>query len=561
MRIRGLVILGIFVIGVSGFASADLVTNSEEWKDNSIVIAKSHFADEEVHAVTSLGEGQIISEMLLDNRSHTVYEPEDPDTAVWENFDNFLQNEGLQDVDSSPLDWQESQYEFYEEHQDDVEGIVVIQPDFTMDIISVFPQVVNADYWPIYYDGEDTQEFLESDLDDEEVIFYGEFLEQPWRTLPDNHDHRVLSEDSREQNNRGLVREVTENHDRESVIVAGDSYLERGFMKKGDPVILARDVDATANLINDLDFEAVEVIGGENVDFGDTLQDRISENTTVIAKFGRRFTGAEGLDSTFPVKQIPGEPIIRDISVDSVKYAEDTETVEIVFENEGTIETPITFSAISLSGNGGEEIISEDQEIVTRPDRKTTLHFNSSMDFDPQTAEVSFGYEGASGISSRSYQVETVDSWEASEIELESFYYHENAEEIHVEVANEGDENVYTGAHMLDLNLLDRTVQPVTDEVAEIEPGDSETLTVAAYMSEEDLEENNPLSLAVTAGDTVDTAQDLYLFEQTDMEVREGGVLVIIVQYGPILIILLLLLLLLYYLKRRRDKQKYRGLK
>lgn len=558
MNFKRLAVLCIFLALMSGFASATLVSNSEDWRDSSLVIARSHFEDEDMQAITSLAEGQLVQEMLLDNETHTVYEPEDAEESVWDNYANFLRNEGLDDINSEFIGWEESQYEFYDEFEDDIEGVVVVRPEFTMDTLSVFPKILNENYWPIYYDGENTEEFLQGI--DKHTIFYGDYMEQPWKKLGEGHDSSIISEDSREANNRGLVREITNDHDKESAVIAGDSYLEKGYMTKGDPIILAKDLDRTAELVNDLDFESIEIIGGENVEFGDSLEDQVGDDTTVVAKFGRRFTGAPGLDSTYPVKQIPGEPITRDISVDSVKYSDDGK-VEVVFENEGTIETPINFSAVALSSGTDEDIISEEIDVVARPNRSTTVDVNASSGFDPETAEVSFGYEGSSGISSRNYNVENVESWAAPEVDLQDLYYDRHNEELSIELRNQGDEEAYASAQIYGLKLINKSLQPVTDDVVQIEPGSTETLSIDAYMSEEDIEANQDLRVAATVGDSENTSKDLYTFGTVQMETRDGGIIVIIVQYGPLLLLILLILALLYYLKKRREQKKYRGLK
>jgi|GEM_PF-1885719 len=561
MNFKRIAIISILLILASGFASSALVSNSESWKDNSLVIARSHFEDTEVHAVTSLSEGQLIEEMLRSDQDHTVYEPENPDRAVWENYANFLRNEGQDNVQASFINWQDSQYEFYNDLSSDIDGVVVVEPDFAMDTISIFPQIINQDYWPVYYNGDETDQFLQDMNTEDEVIFYGQYLEQPWRNLDEDQNYSIVSEGSNEENNRALVRKITDENNRESAVVAADNYLEKGFMKKGDPILIARELDQAASLINELDFTSIEIIGGENVQYGNSLQDRIDDNTTVIAKFGRRFTGAPGLDSTYPIKQIPATPLVRSISVDSVKYAEETGTAEVVFTNEGTIETPVTFSAISLSSGVREEITSQDLEVVMKPDRNTTIDLNVSTPFTPETAEVSFGYEGSSGVTSRTFNVNNTDSWESSDVTVEDAYYFEPEEQIRIEISNQGEETVYADAQLLNLELLNRSVQPVTEDIVEIQPGDTGFVGIDAYMSEQDIENNNPVNVAVTVGDSRHTTRDLKQFESVELQLREGGVLLIIIQYGPILLILLLIIALLYYLKKRREEKKYRGLK
>jgi hypothetical protein len=531
-----------------------MVSNSEDWRDTSLVIAYSSFQGQDAHAVTDYSEALVIADTLPGNTSHTVFESGNP---VWDGYEGKLENEGFEDVDTRDISWEESQYELYSDVSDQVEGFVVIKPGYGIDTISILPKVVSSNYWPIYYDGESTEQFLRSE--DRDTIFYGEYLKQPWKKLDLNST--LVAEGSKKANNRKLTSAMLRQQGSDTLVVAGDSYIEEEFVRRGDPILVNPSVQEASDVVTSHDVSVAQVIGAENVGFGTDLENSV-QDLTVIAKFGRRFTGQNNLDSTYPIKKIPVTPHVREVSVEDVRYDEKSSVIEVVFRNSGTAPTEVEMSAISVQGGDQSEVVSRPTSIKIKPEKNTTVDFESNLSFSPETASVSFNYEGADNSRDASVQVASVDETSVSDLELSSFYYLEPREQIVMEFKNTGDTDVWTGGQIKNLDIMNRTVNAISEDQKMIEAGSTARLTVDAYLTEAQIEENSVLNLAATYGESENFLEDDEEFNNIELSVKQRTLTGIAVTYGvPLIIILIIILVVLYLRRRRKMKKELRGLK
>lgn len=541
------------VLFFTALGSSAVISNSDDWRDTSLVISYSTFQDEDAHAVTDYSEALVIADTLPGNTSHTVFESDSP---VWDGYEGKLENEGFEDVETRNIDWEESQYELYSEISDEVEGFVVIKQGYGIDTISVLPKVVSSNYWPIYYDGESTEQFLRSE--DKNTIFYGQYLRQPWEKLDLNST--LIAEGSKKANNRRLTSELLRQQGTDTLVIAGDSYIEEEFVKRGDPILVNPSVQEASEIVNTNDVSVAQVIGAENVGFGTDLENSV-QDLTVIAKFGRRFTGQNNLDSTYPIKKIPVKPHVREVSVEEVRYDEDSSVMEVVFRNSGTAPTEVEMSAISVQGNGESEVVSRPTSLKIRPEKNTTVDFESNLSSSPETASVSFNYEGADNSQSSRRQVVSVDETSVSDLKLSDFYYLEPREQIVIKFKNTGETDVWTGAQIKNLDIMNRTVNAISEDQKMIEAGSKERLIVDAYLTEAQIEENSVLNLAATYGESENFLEDDEEFNNIQLSVKQRTLTGIAVTYGvPLIIILIIVLLVLYLRRRRKMKKELRGL-
>lgn len=542
------------VLFFTAIGSSAMVSNSEDWRDTSLVIAYSTFYDEDAHAVTDYSEALVIADTLPGNTSHTVFESGNP---VWDGYEDKLENEGFGEVETRNINWEESQYELYSDIRDEVEGFVVIKPGYGIDTISVLPKVVSSNYWPIYYDGESTEQFLRSE--DKNTIFYGEYLRQPWKKLDLNST--LITEGSKKANNRKLTSELFQQQGGDTLVVAGDSYIEEEFVKRGDPILVSPSVEEASEMVNTQDISIAQVIGAENVGFGTDLENSV-QGLTVIAKFGRRFTGQNNLDSTYPIKKIPVNPHVREVSVEEVRYEDESSVIEVVFRNSGTAATEVEMSAISVRSGGSSQVVSRPTSLKIRPGKNTTIDFESNLSFSPETTSVSFNYEGADNSRDASLQVVSVDETSVSDLELSNFYYLEPREQIVMEFKNTGDTDVWTGGQIKNLDIMNRTVNAISEDQKMIEAGSKGRLIVDAYLTEAQIEENSVLDLAATYGESENFLEDDEEFNNIQLSVKQRTLTGIALTYGvPLIIILIIILVVLYLRRRRKMKKELRGLK
>jgi hypothetical protein len=554
MNIRKITLLSLALVLSAGFATSSIITNSQDWKDTSIAVSYSGFTGDDAYSVTDYSEALVVSGLLGSNGSHTVFESENP---VWEGYETKLSNEDVNNVETRPLEWEESQFDLYSDVSDQVEGFIVVQPDYGMNTISAFSKVIRDDYWLLYYNGQETERFLENQ--GKPVTYYGDFLRRPWDST-DLQNETIISEGSMQENNAELVRRQLRSGDSSSMVYAQDSFFEPRFLKKGDPILVDQSLDTASSIVQENEVDVVQVIGASQVNFGSDLEDR-AENTSVIAKFGRRFTGVNELRDTYPIKKVDVRPVETDISVSGVRFNPGSTGLEVVFDNAGTLPTRVNLSAISLSGQGNSDVVSTSRSVLTRPEKNTTVEIDSNLTFTPETASISFTYPGGESLGNNQFGVEQVNSTSVSDLSLEDVFYMKPDREIVMEIRNTGDNVVTTGTYLDDLSIMNRTVDVLSESQTAISPGSSRQLRVDAYLTEEEIERNQNLQVVAAYGPSRLTALDLERFESSSLEVRENTLRDVATTYVvPGVIVIVIILLVLLYRKRRKQNENLRGL-
>jgi len=551
MNRRKLLVFLVAFTAFLGLGAATMVVNSQDWRDNSLVISYSHFQDEDVRMVTNLGEGQLISDMLEENVTHQLYSSEDE--AVWDDYGQFLSNNDV-DVQQNSLNWEEDQYNLYSNVQQDVEGFIVVKPGFGFDTISAFSKAIASDYWILYYDEERTTEFL-SDKN-KPVIFYGEYYTQPWLDL-ESSDVEIISEGSKAANNKELAKQLFESSGDDSAVVAGDTYIEKGFLKKGNPIILSQNLEDTVSLVEEYNVSIIEVIGAENVNFGNSIKDRLGDSVSVIAKFGRKFTGVEGLQGTYPIKKLPVDAVERSVSLERIDFdrrPDSTDEVRLLFSNTGNVPTQLNFSAVQLENGEQAELVSRPTDVLLRPGTNTSLNFDVNTSFNASQAEVSFDYQGKEGLTTQQYDVTPADLSSNPEVSVDKLYYSERKQQIIMDVSNEGSDNVWVGGQLDNLNILDRTERVLSDEKVRVAPGASSSLVYNVRLTENQTVENSLLNTTVVSGNEKNQSDQHSNFQNVRMEVEETTLTGVFLRSpaAPVAVVLLLVVAV-FMLERRRD--------
>ncbi|MEF8880842.1 MAG: hypothetical protein V5A72_03360, partial [Candidatus Nanohaloarchaea archaeon] len=354
------------------------------------------------------------------------------------------------------------------------------------------------------------------------VMFYGEYYSQPWKEL--ETETEVVSEGSKYDNNRKLMDSFSK-EDSESIMIAGDSYVEKGFMKKGSPILIGRNVDEAANLIQEKNSSVVEIVGAENVNFGNRIKDRLGEQVSVIAKFGRKFTGVEGLKGTYPIKKLSVKSIERNVNLESVEIDTNSnisDRIKLVFSNKGNIVTDTGFSAIELSADDQIKLVSDSANLKIRPGENVTLDIETNISFEPSQAEVSFDYPGKTGLETQEYDVKLTEFEDKYDLDVRDVYYSKRSDSIVLKVQNNQEEPLWVGGQLDEINILNRTETVKSEDKTRIKHGDISEIEFGTKLDQEQIESNRKVNFTLLAGSDKDFSEQNIRFDSRNLEVREN---------------------------------------
>ncbi len=363
-------VLGIFLILFST-VKADVIINSQDWRDVSLILLYAKLTGKKAHMITNLGEADLLLKRLEKSSTHELFESRNK--PVIKNMKEFMRNYGFSMVVENVFNtYKDLQVELYSRVKDKVKGFVIIHPDFGTDLISVFPLAVNEKRWIFFVNKENLNDILSliSSVPEKSVIFYGKFLTQPWKDIPNPSEVIFGTE---EDMNKEIVKRVWKKT-RGWVVLANGKYIEEGFLSEGKPIllILENSPSEIAKFLKKLGVKLIEVIGPENVNFGYEIREASNKTIGVVAKIGITFTGEPELRGkiyTLPTKEV--DYPVHNLVLRRVYFTNGCIIFEIT--NKGNVEEKFIIRALRIIGKKGETTFADENIHVIPP--KETISF------------------------------------------------------------------------------------------------------------------------------------------------------------------------------------------
>ena len=377
-------VVGVFLILFST-AKADVIINSQDWRDISLILLYAKLTGEKAHMITNLGEADILLKRLDKTSLHEVFESRNK--PVIKNMKEFMRNYGFSMVVENLFNtYKDLQLELYSRVKDRVKGFIVIHPDFGTDLISVFPLAINEKRWIFFVNKENLNDVLSiiSSSPKKSVIFYGKFLTQPWKDIPNPSEVIFGTE---EEMNKEIVKRVWKKTNGWIVLASG-KYIEEGFLSEGKPIllILGNSPSELAEFLKKLRVKLIEVIGPENVNFGYSIREASNKSIGVVAKIGITITGIPELRGkiyALPRKKV--EYPVHNLLLKDVYFANGCIIFEIT--NKGNVEEKFTIRALRLLGKFGETSLTDENVHVIPPGETITFPICGNYS-EPEKVEV-----------------------------------------------------------------------------------------------------------------------------------------------------------------------------
>ncbi len=494
---------------------ADIIVNSQDWRDVYLVILYAKFKGEDVHYILNLGETDILLKTLPKNETHTIFES--ARKPVIKNLKQFMRNYGFSIVSETIFnDYNDLQISLYSDIKNKTKGFIVINLNFGYDAISVFPLAVVEERWVLFYNrnyGDRILNLLKNEAE-KDVVFYGEFLSQPWKKIPNSYE---VFYDSPFERNKKIVERVWREVDG-WVSIADGSYIEKGFLIQGKPILLIRDSpQAITDFLKKLKVKVVEIIGPENVDFGYQIGDLSNGTIGVVAKIGRTFTGDPELRGKFYT--LPEKPVdveIHDLRLEKILW--NNREVILVLKNHGNVKEFFKISALRLIGKE-EYPVTDDKLHVIKPGETVSIPFYGNFS-SLREAEVFIIY----GNDKLIFRVKNQTTgkyffspkfYPASELkkpEIEGIFYDDSLEKLWIKVKNPNKRTIWMRAEIHNFTFLNKSII-LSSSTVKIPPGEG-YIPISIYMDKEDMDVNKNLSILIFYGPSEDILTDSYTFSQ-----------------------------------------------
>ncbi len=561
------ILLAIF----ANFAKADIIANSYDWRDVYTIMLYSHYLNQTFHFVNNLGEAKILSMTLHKHQNQKIFESKA--NSVVKNFQKFLQLRGFSSVGSEYFtDYKTLQFDLYRRIKEKIKGSIVINNQFGYDAISVTPYALKNNYWVFFYSPE-----LESNLisllnsERKSVIFYGEFFTKPWLDLHTNYT--IISQNSFMENNRAILELLARqaNLSKSWLVVCNGKYLGESYLLEKMPITFTeQSVDFVVNWCKKNGVRLVEVVGPENVGYGQSILDLSNRTIGVIVRTGRTFTGSSLLrGKAFVLRMLPVDEPTASLQIGEIYYNVPSKSLIINIKNNGNIGTYYYLSGIGTFYGSKESFPHYTPTLHYLPaGKEVSISIPLNLSKPPEKVELLllYGYEfplkkyGETAI----FNVTKDLTGDNSSIQLISFYYDYYGRKLSLILKNNGNVDVNCFGEVYGFNFLGKN-RTLFFGPAKIDPGKTLTLSFPIRLEENDLSNNSKLEVRIYYGEnpnkmvkqlteTVSLVQKKFPFTALMVLVSENRFILICCVSVAALTILLLILL-------KKKKKAERGKK
>ena len=550
-------------------AQADLIANSYDWRDVYTIMIYSHYLNRTFHFVNNLGEAEILSMTLHKHQHQKIFESKT--NSVVKNFQKFLHLRGFSSLSTEYFtDYKTLQFDLYRRVNERIKGFIVVNDRFGYDAISVTPYALINNYWVFFYSPQ-IEYHLVSLLNSERkpVIFYGEFFTKPWVDLHTNYT--VINRNSFMGNNKAILELLAKqtNLSKSWLVVCNGKYLGEGYLLEKMPVTFTEQpVDFVVNWCEKNGVRLVEVVGPENVRFGQSILDSSNRTIGVVVRAARTFTGSSLLrGKKFVLRMLPVDEPTASIQIGEIYYNIPSKSLIINIKNNGNIGTYYYLSGIGTFYGEKESFPFYVPVLHYLPaGKEVSISIPLNLSEVPEKVELLllYGYEfplkkyGETTIFNVTKDL-TVDN---SSIQLVSLYYDYYRHKLSLVLENNGSVPTNCFGEVYDFNFLGEN-RTLFFGPAKIDSGKTITLSLPIRLEQSDLFNNSKLVVRIYYGENSNKMMK-QLTETVSIVQKKSPLtaLVVFVSENKTIIIcsvstiVLIILILIVLKKKRKSKRK-----
>ncbi|MCK5282038.1 MAG: hypothetical protein KAK00_01385 [Nanoarchaeota archaeon] len=551
---KAVLLLILFLFLVQTVIAADqMIINSEDWRDvystmlfgsivgtpasflvsdrHSTIILNSIPKDKSIRAISSDSAPFVIGyESILSNGGYTATED------IYDNVNLQLASELL-----------------------DITSFIIVDDSYGYNAISVAPYAVISKSFVLFADRtniKDIDSFLSGRTVDK-LLIYGRVDRVVSDTLARYDPEIIDMEGDRFANNVEIVKKYQEIKGAKQTILTNGEFIEKEIMSGAEPVLFigANNVpDQVRDYIQQSDIDVGVLIGNELV--GTATYIRRQVGISVFVKFAQGARSSSSAVSQVEALDMFYLPVYSlNIELDSIRYNRATNQLEVNLRNieEQAVYFKGTYS-LSASDGSRQTVGDIDPIFLDGNELKTVVYDVEPMVDGKIVADVYIIY-GESKISMEkvidlTIDVETVTILDKCDIDLTSLAYDKRKGIFYIGVKNMGDVDCYVDLEILDLLIDGITTSVGADEVMYFKDGQKKDQKVKVKLSEEDIEENDMVTVRSYYGERENS---LIKIKQKEFEMKLKGI--DFVFYSLLLVIILLIFLILWKKKKKKEKE------
>ncbi|MFT4307896.1 MAG: hypothetical protein ACMXYM_00810 [Candidatus Woesearchaeota archaeon] len=327
-----LIVMLLLVSAYAAVATDVVVVNSRDWRDVTLgtVYAIQHEAN--IVSFTNLGDAQIKTQTIRPNSTIVVFESSRP---IVRNYASVLRTNGFTDF---TVHESGTFRDFQRDHfTDRYEALVLLDPKFGAEAISILPLAGHAPMRPFFLDEESRDDVERAARSAERIIIAGRF---PVR-LVEGIDAEERYEQLSPTNADDITRMVSERFNAEwGVIMRVDRVDYESLLKRQPVVVYSGMLADTIATVRDINVNRFEIVSADAANLGQQIRSGAGRDIALMLKYGRTITNLPGMTGqildleTFFVDYPSADLVIESV----VRYT-DANVLLVTYRNRGNIDT------------------------------------------------------------------------------------------------------------------------------------------------------------------------------------------------------------------------------
>lgn len=457
----------------------------------------------------------------------------------------------------------EENIQIYLNDETNFNSLIVVDAGYPSNSVSVAPYALLTNSWVLFSNNNNLNSISNyvNSKNPDKILIYGNNAEVIKNSLQSSNV-KIISTGNRFKDNMALIDEFLKQKITTQVTLTDGSILEESIFQNNFPIVLMGKnvippglevfLGERENLVS---FVA---LGPEIIDLASSLKKSLNANykrdimfVAKVAQTSRTGDSQTGFDSLY-MYSLP-MPSLK-IIVENVYYNKLTRNLEVVFANQGDLDTYYS-PTVTLNVNGKSVVLEYEEDYsLLKKDRKETLQFSVDLNEEDTISGV---VSGVYGDSPNSYEynfnynfnlLEFISIEDKSDILIESITYKKIDDVFIIGVKNNASVVAYVDLSLENILITGVPLNFSANRIFKLESGERINVPIYATLSDYDIT-NNPLVHYVARYGQRDVA--LIKTKEGDLELEISNVKIILAITSSTLIFLLLLLLIF-----RRKKYK-----
>jgi archaellum component FlaF (FlaF/FlaG flagellin family) len=565
-----IILLLILTITLSSYvqASPQVIVNSADWRDVYSGLLYARMEGKQAHFLTSTRHATIILGSIS-RTSQSVEVFSSRNNQFIANYESILVNEGYQNVQEFRV--RNGNLEILD-LLPRIDKYIIVDDSYGYNAISVAPLASLGNYYVIFSNRNNANQIINTleNRNVRELIIYGQ-VDRSLRNNLEQYNPTIINTGDRFDNNIEAVKlyqtiySNMHGASRKQAILTNGEFIESSIMNGADPVLFigfTNVPDQVREYITRSELEVGTLIGNELI--GAATFIRRQTGLSVFVKFGQGARVPEG--AIAQVEDLDRFPIPRyELNLGIVAAVVNTATnnLEVTYRNYAPIATyfrPLNLRVRDSQSSHTVDLLDLTPTFIDGNDFKTMLYplidgDGGRIDLlgENKTLELSIIYGESPKSLEQSLEtvipLSEVSIIDGAEIDIIDVVYNSRNSKFSVKIRNTGTVNTYATAEIIELIVDGETLIFGTDQIINLRPGKTGTITIETTMEEEDVQFNEKIRVKVLYGERetslIKVKEGVFDFKYESMDVML-----------IILIILIIMLLLLFFITKKCDECK-----